>query len=619
MIIYNDTLGTFINDVINNIVVDKLLDELKAHGLGGGSGSEINSWNNSLRFMKDALDCPEIPKDTYVAVEYNIPQTSKRVDFMILGKDEQKENSIVIVELKQWAKVEKVDDYSKHSIMSDLRKHEPVAHPSYQAYTYKVLISNYCDNSEIKSDHLLPCAYLHNLRENYRPVIEDEIYSEWVEEAPVFLSHDTMKLREFVKKYIKYKSDTNEVLYSINNGKIKPQKSLQDCLESMLRGNEEFKMIDEQAVAFDKITNAIREGLNDNKKHVVIISGGPGTGKSVLAINILAKCICDYKVNASYITKSMAPRKCYTKLLSKGNLKKEVNLKLAIASPWVLPNAPENAITVGIFDEAHRLQKAPYRYPGKDMLMEALKACKVSIFFIDDDQRITTHDCYTKDSIIEYAKEINAVLHRPFELVSQFRCGGSDGYISFLNNLLGIKETANFSLEDEDFEFRVFDDPNELREELRKKNEINNKSRMVAGYCYDWNVKNKRGEWDVILPNGFKAKWNLEKDDAWAVNPKSFEEIGCIHTSQGMEFDYVGVFIGLDLRYENGKVITDKTKISKDDKSSGIRNSTTPLALADKLIRNTYKVLLSRGMKGCYVYCEDEALREYMKKYSKKQ
>ena len=141
----------------------------------------------------------------------------------------------------------------------------------------------------------------------------------------------------------------------------------------------------------------------------------------------------------------------------------------------------------------------------------------------------------------------------------------------------------------------------------------NNKTRMIAGYCYDWNVKNKRGDWDIILPYGFKAKWNLEKDDHWAVNPSSFEEVGCIHTCQGMEFDYVGVIIGKDLFFKDGHVRTNRACISKDDKSSGIRLKTTSDEDADMLIKRTYKVLLSRGLKGCYIYCEDTPLRNHLK------
>ena len=612
MIIYNKTLGEFRNDVTLNMMQSILLDALRDKGLSGGSQSEVNSWNNSLHFMKDVLEDDHFSKDCQVAVEYNIPQTSKRVDFMIMGNN-GKEDHVVIVELKQWAKVDKVDDACDHSIMSDLKKHEPVAHPSYQAYSYKRLILDYCDDKHVNDDTVRPCAYLHNLGEKYRPVIEDNLYEEWTEEAPVFLQQDVLKIREFIKKYISLKAEDGSLLYKIEEGRLRPTKSLQDALDSMLCGNEEFHMIDEQVVAYDKIMKAIKESKNDHKKHVIIITGGPGTGKSVLAINVLARCIIDLNLNASYITKNMAPRKCYANLLAKGNAKKMINLQKAIQSPWCLPNTIYNGLDVGIYDEAHRMQKKPYQYEGNDMLEDAIKAARVSVFFVDDDQRITTKDVYDVDSIIEYAKRENAVIHKPYELVSQFRCDGSDGYISFLNSLLEIKQTANTTFEFNKLDVKVFDDPVEMRDKLREINKISNKTRMIAGYCYDWNVKNGRGEWDIELPNGFKAKWNLEKDDHWAVNPNSFEEVGCIHTCQGMEFDHVGVFIGKDLYYKDGHVLTNRNAISKDDKTSGIRLKSTSDEEADKLIRRTYKVLLTRGLKGCYIYCEDKALRDYLR------
>ena len=613
MIIYNKSLKDFRTDVTFNMMQSILLNTLREKGLSGGSASEINSRNNSLHFMKDVLDDSYFDNECQVAIEYNIPQTSKRVDFMIMGNNNT-EDHVVIIELKQWARVNKVDDNCDHSIMSDLRSHEPVAHPSYQAYSYKQLILDYCnDSASINNKTLKPCAYLHNLSEEYRPIIEDNLYHEWIEEAPVFLQSDVLKLRNFIKNYIKLKANDSSLLYKIEEGRLKPTKSLQDALDSMLCGNEEFHMIDEQVVAYDKIMKAIKESQNDTRKHVLIITGGPGTGKSVLAINILARCIIDLKLNTSYITKNMAPRKCYANLLAKGNAKKMVNLQKAIQSPWCLPNTIYNGLDVGIFDEAHRMQKKPYRYLGNDMLEDAIKASKVSIFFVDDDQRITINDKYDVNSIIMYAKNENAIIHKPYELTSQFRCDGSDGYISFLNNLLEIKQTANSNFEFNNLKVKVFDDPIKMNDELRELNKINNKTRMIAGYCYDWNVKNKKGEWDIILPNGFKAKWNLANDDHWAVNPNSFEEVGCIHTCQGMEFDYVGIFIGKDLYYKDGHVQTNRNAISKDDKTSGIRLKSTSNEEADKLIRRTYKVLLTRGIKGCYIYCEDEALRNYLK------
>lgn len=623
MIVYENTLKEFKQAVIMNSVADEIKEKLKEKHLGGGSLSEVNSWNNSLHFMKDVLDFPEMPLDCKVAIEYNIPQTSKRVDFMILGSDRNNNDNLIIVELKQWAKVEKIDDVFEHTVVkSDLRSQQPTAHPSYQAYSYKSLILNYCDSVTIDNNKIHPCAYLHNMDEKYRTVLEDKIYSDWTFEAPVYLKSDVIKLRNFINQYINAKANDGELLYKIDYGKIKPTKSLQDALDSMLCGNEEFKLIDDQVVAFDMIIKTISNAISDGKKHVMIIKGGPGTGKSVLAINVLCRTMIDLGLNSSYITKNAAPRNCYSYILSNGDAKKRINLKLAIKSPHSLPFTPKNGIDVGIFDEAHRMQQRPYMYKGLDMLADAINACKVSVFFVDMDQRITVNDCYSIADIMDEADKQGAIIDfkEPFELSSQFRCNGSDGYIAFIDNLLGIKETANKTINANEFDFEVFDDPNELREELRIKNEVNNKSRMVAGYCYDWNVKKKRGDWDVIIGDNFKAKWNLENDNIFAINKESFEQIGCIHTVQGMEFDYVGVFIGRDLYYDGKKVCTNRDAISKDDNSSGIRK-TRDLSLADKLIRNTYKVLLTRGLKGCYVYCEDEKLRTYIreciiKKYS---
>ena len=182
------------------------------------------------------------------------------------------------------------------------------------------------------------------------------------------------------------------------------------------------------------------------------------------------------------------------------------------------------------------------------------------------------------------------------------------------NALVAKQETVDVPVSELNYDFRIFDDASRMRDELRKINAANNKARMVAGYCYDWNVRHNRGDVDISLPGGFQAKWNLANDKIWAINPNSFEEVGCIHTAQGLEFDYVGVLIGKDLTYDvaAGRVLTNKNAISRDDNSSGIRGAGDEEAR--RLILNTYKTLLTRGQKGCFVFCEDDALREYIKR-----
>lgn len=127
-------------------------------------------------------------------------------------------------------------------------------------------------------------------------------------------------------------------------------------------------------------------------------------------------------------------------------------------------------------------------------------------------------------------------------------------------------------------------------------------------------------DYDIVLSKcgdtqkSFFAKWNLNTTQTFAIDPNSVDQVGCIHTSQGLEFDYCGVIIGNDLRYENGKVITDKTQNANTDGFSGIHKASTTVELADELIRNTYKVLLTRGQKGCYIFCEDKALADHILK-----
>lgn len=616
MIVYNATKEQFNNDVIMNRISGIILDNLRSRHLSGGQNAEFNSWQNSLQFMRNVIDDSAIPNDVNIAIEYQIPRTSKRVDFMIAGSDDAENNNVVIVELKQWQKAEKVDDIMMHSVKTFTGGSERIVnHPSYQAYAYSTFIKNSSEQVQDENIGVVPCAYLHNYDPQYRDVLDDPIYETWYTEAPYFIRDEVMKIRSFIKKYITKRSADGDLLYKIDNGRIRPSKALQDCLVSLMKGNPEFILLDDQAVAYDICRQTMKQCQKDMQKRTIIIQGGPGTGKSVLAVNLLKEYITS-GLNACYCTKNTAPRNAYQKLLSQSDLKAELNINQLFRSPHGLNAAPPNYYDCLIVDEAHRLVKKIFSdWHGKNQVMECINASLLTIFLIDENQQISTSDIGSIEEINKWAKELNSIVISDENTIlhSQFRCNGSDQYIQFVNNILQIGEHVDIDLKELNFDIRVFDDPNELRDELRKLNKINNKARMVAGYCYDWDVKNHRGDYDIYLENDFKAKWNLEKDKIWAINKKSFEQVGCIHTCQGLEFDYIGVLIGKDLRYdpETGHIITDRTMVSKDDKSSGIR--TADDVTAERLIKNTYKTLLTRGQKGCYIYCEDNELARYIR------
>ena len=617
MIVYSANKGQFVQDVRTNVIANKILNLIRERGLNAGQDREFAAWQNSMQFMRNIVDDSDIDDEVQVAIEYNIPQTSKRVDFILIGANEQGRDNIVIVELKQWTRAEVVDDDMHFSVRTYVAKdNRIVCHPSYQAYSYSRFIGNYSQIVQDSGINLVPCAYLHNYQPEYRQALSAEIYREWYTSAPFFIMEEEQSFNDYIKRFITRKSARGDLLYLIDHGRIKPTKSLQDALSTMVRGTPVFDLLDEQAVCFDMCVRTMLQCLKDQKKRTIIIQGGPGTGKSVLAVNLLMHyilCNC----NAAYVTKNSAPRQAFLSILSGNRADSIANISQLFRSPFGLSQVPSNSYDCLIVDEAHRLVKKMYGdWKGENQVKECINASLLSIFMLDEDQAVTTKDIGSVQEVIKWCKELGSivVMREETRLVSQFRCNGSDAYIQFIDNLLQrTEESAAVPLTELNYDFQVFDDAVQMREALRERN-TGNKARMVAGYCYDWNVKHHRGDIDINLPGGFQAKWNLENDKIWAINPKSFEEVGCIHTAQGLEFDYVGVLIGKDLTYDKatGRVCTDKNAISRDDNTSGIRGASDEEAR--RLILNTYKTLLTRGQKGCYVYCEDDALREHIKK-----
>ena len=613
MIVYTKSLGEFCYDVDLGIIADEIQSQLIAKGFNHNNIGEYRAWNNSLLHMKNVLDTEGMPKDSHVAIEYNIPNTSKRVDFIVTGLDENNNPNVIIVELKQWEKAEKTSrkDLVTTYLGQGIRT---LPHPSYQAYSYAKTIENYNEYVGNNNINLIPTAYLHNYKEEYRSEIDNNLYKHIILEAPIFLQRDTIKLRNFIKKYIK-KTDHGKLLYEIDHGRIKPSKSLQDSISSMLKGNQEFYMIDEQKVAFETIVKLVDKSLYNDEKYTIIIEGGPGTGKSVIAINLLAH-YKDKMVN--YVTKNAAPRNVFFSKLRRENYKLNY-IKNLFKGSGAYVNSRKNEFDLLIVDEAHRLNKKSGLFSnlGENQIKEIINASKVSVFFIDEDQIVTTKDFGSVDEIKKHANLLGSkIFHGPdYNLVSQFRCNGSNGYLDFLDNILNIRKTVIFDSFNNEYDFRIYDDINEMYNDLLQKNKINNKARLIAGYGYEWITKNKPNDpnlFDIEIGD-FRAKWNFNNTQTWAIDEDSFDQVGCIHTSQGLEFDYVGIIIAKDLYYDNG-VKTDFSKRAKTDQSLKGIKSTNDFEFADRIIRNTYKTLLSRGQKGCYVFAEDKALSDYFKK-----
>ncbi|RSK26078.1 DUF2075 domain-containing protein [Bacillus sp. HMF5848] len=614
MIIYEATKTEFVADVTNELLVERLYDSYQEK-IGRTSKQEILSWEHSLQRMSNVMQDQEIPSDASVAIEFKIPNTSKRVDFIVAGND-GKQDHVVIVELKQWSEVEKIT--SKDALVKTFvgKGVRPQTHPSYQAWTYAALIHDFNENVQEQHIRLKPCAYLHNYRKTANDPLTDDHYKEHLDKAPVFTKGEIQNLRDFIKKYVK-KGDHNKLIYQIEHGRIRPSKSLQDSLTSMLKGNEEFIMIDEQKVFYEEAFHLALQCVKEDKKQVMVIEGGPGTGKSVMAIHLLVNLI-NKGLMTLYVSKNAAPREVYASKL-KGTIRK-TEIDNLFKGSGSFTESKKNEFDVIIVDEAHRLNEKSgfYGNQGENQVKELINASKFTLFFIDEDQKVTLKDIGSIDLIKNYANELGAEIIAG-QLVSQFRCDGSDAYIAWLDDVLQIRETANTHYYGVDYDFRVYNDPHEMLHVIDRLNKINNKSRLLAGYCWEWptaerhNTKHK----DIVIPeHNFEISWNLS-DSIWAIDQHSVNEAGCIHTAQGLEFDYVGVIIGPDLRYANNNIITDYTQRAKTDQSlKGIKtlaksDPEKAQAVADKIIRNTYRTLMTRGQKGCFIYCTDPELNTY--------
>lgn len=613
MIVYHETKAGFVRDVFNNAIADEIDNAFLLHLGRHTSPNEKTSWKNSMMYMHNVINTPEIPDNAEIAIEYQIPLTSKRIDFIIAGKDDKKQENLVIIELKQW---ESAKLSQKSGLVTTRFQHGEmeVAHPSYQAWSYAETLYNFNETIRERDITISPCAFLHNY--DLDNVITNPQYEEYISLAPLFLKRDAAKLQDFIKKRIKYGAKAS-IVWIIENGKLKPSKQLADALSSMLKGNSEFVLLDDQKVVYETALEMAKKA-QDGKKHVLIVEGGPGTGKSVVAINLLVR-LTNTGIASQYVSKNSAPRSVYTAKLT-GCFKKTYINNLFTGSGCFI-DAPKNAYGALIVDEAHRLNEKSglYSNVGENQILEIIKAAKFSVFFVDDRQRIHVKDIGSKKYIKEIAENEGAVVHVT-QLSSQFRCNGSDGYLSWLDNALQIRETANIRLTQEEYDFRIFPTPNELFDTIVEKNKINNKSRVVAGYCWKWKSKKDLDEFDIVFPEfNFKKQWNLNSSNTpWLIGKDSVNQIGCIHTCQGLELDYVGVIIGNDLRY-NKKVISDVTKRDSNDQSiKGLKQRLKDfpekaMQDADEIIKNTYRTLMTRGMKGCYVYFCDKALENHFK------
>ena len=628
MILYIGTAKSFIQDVNLNksngerIIVEKLREQFIYKFRREPSDGEVRSWNNSLKKTADIFE--EIGlKEQGVILEYQLPLSSKRIDCIVVGKNKEKLSEATIIELKQWSTCSKskLDD----AVITMLDgKNTLVSHPSVQVKNYIEYIKNATDIFNINKDNailLSGCVFLHNYKVTVDDALLDIKFENVTKNYPTF-THDKMNgLKEYLINKVSYGVDKKDIekILSLN---FETNRSLNDSIVEVISGNSNYVLLDEQKIAFDTIKKAISS--NKSSKKVLIVNGGPGTGKSVIALNILAYALRkNYKAN--YATGSKWFTKNLRAILKNNNMPDDIYFKYFNQ----YDRLKKDSLDLLICDEAHRIRGDIDVRTKMLQIEQIINAAKVTVFFIDDNQHIRPNEIgsskYIEDNALRYSTKVKErVLVWKTKLTSQFRCGGMDGFVSWIDNTLDIDKTANilWTSDKEEFEFKIFNSPEDMERSLFEKAADGYKVRMTAGFCWPWSENgDENGNLvDDVVIGTYKRAWNpsdkanykvkqnhnIPSAEIWPTDPRGMHQVGCVYTVQGFEYDYVGVIFGEDLVYHNGwKVNKNKSFDTLIKKSSDEEFM--------KSLKNIYRVLLSRGVKGCYVYFMDKKTEEFIK------
>tara|TARA_Y100000310_G_scaffold251307_1_gene257761 strand:+ start:372 stop:2261 length:1890 start_codon:yes stop_codon:yes gene_type:complete len=620
-VIYDATQEQFFQDVRLNKLADRMKENFEENSGRKVGESEYSSWVVTGDKIKNLLESSEL-NDVYVSFEYQVPYTQKRIDCLLFGKSRSNNGIVVHIEMKQWQKVEALDIEGNFVETYTGGSNRKVAHPSQQVEGYHDYLMGFVEVFEEKKLDLMGCSYCPNYRKDIGEGLFNPTYKTLLEKYPVY-THDDVELLSKKLKELLSEGEGFEIFNKFMQSPIKPSKKLLESASKIVENASDFSLLNDQIFAKNVIWDKIRKSEKSDEKSVVIVKGGPGTGKTVIALHLLAELAAKNK-SIFFSSKS----KSLIEAIKHKINRKDAKLLFASLNPFIPSRVEKNQLDVLIVDEAHRIGKTsnhqftkPAERTDMPQVEQLIRCAKTSIFFIDDKQTIRFLEIGNTQLIKEAAEKYNCTV-KEVELVSQFRCSGSDNYLDWLESVLGHSDDKQiFDVNKDDFDFKIFDSPQKLYNVIKQKDSEEGKTaRITAGFCWDWSKKlDEDGNLinDVKIED-FQMPWethgNIKPPEGfvrwyeWAYKPEGIKQVGCIYTAQGFEFDYVGVIVGEDIKYDKEK-----------DCLIGNREGTKDPILKrskenfDNYVKNIYRVLMSRGMKGCYVYFVDKDVEKFFK------
>ncbi|WP_347057396.1 DUF2075 domain-containing protein [Blastococcus sp. HT6-30] len=573
------------------------------------SVSEMRSWNSSLRVLATDLLQAGL-ENVEVLLEYQLPLSSKRIDAILAGRHPRRDApSYVVLELKQWTDAELFEDDAELVVQPTYGR-RPILHPVAQVRAYGEYLLDFVASLHGTTDVLAGAAYLHNATHNQ----VGELYNYPQDElGRLFTQQSRGEFLDFLRSRLA-PSDGSHYADRLLHSTIAPSKQLMQVAADEIQRREQFVLLDEQRVAFDLVLHEVEKARRGDHKSVVVVSGGPGSGKSVIALSLLGELNRRGRT-AIHATGSRSFTQTLRKVAGKGSRQTQSLFKYFNS----FVDADKNGFDVLIADEAHRLRetsanrwtKAEFR-TGKRQVDELIDAARVPVLLLDQNQVVRPGELGTVQDIEKAARERGLDVHH-VDLSAQYRCGGSEAYIDWVERLLGLRPGGPVPWTgDENFEVRVAASPSAMETELRRYLDEKYGARMAAGYCWPWSDPQKDGSLvpDVRIGD-WQRPWNLKGERSvggappsalWASDPAGFGQVGCVYTAQGFEYDWNGVLIGPDLVWRTDRWVA----VRSHNKDPDFRNrSKVSDQEFDVLVRNVYKVLLSRGMRGTLLFSTD--------------
>ena len=597
-------------------LADRIAEQAWMSGQGV-SPAERNSWSRSLSVLAQDLADAGL-HDVEVLVEYQLPLTSRRIDAVLAGIHPRTgEDSFVVIELKQWSYATRYED--SDTLVDVEHAAGPRLHPGVQVGDYCQYLIDFLGLLAEHGNTVRGAAYLHNAVDRDIAELFDR---QATEQSRIFTKQSRGDFLDYLRASLDADKPGAAPADRFMKSTVRPSRHLLTYAARELKERSHFTLLDEQRVAYELVLHAVERARAADHKSVVVVSGGPGSGKSVIALSLLGELARQGRT-ALHATGSKSFTQTLRRYAGKGSARLR-NMFLYFNS---FMTADRNGIDVLICDEAHRIRetsvnrftRSAQRQSARPQLEELLAAARVPVFLLDEHQVVKPGELGNVDIITTYAKRMNLEV----DLVSlhdQFRCGGSEAYEQWVIRLLGLAGGAPAGWSgDGRFDLRVAETPEEMESFLAAKQAAGETARMTAGYCWPWSDPRPDG---TLVPDvqvgGWSRPWNVKSDRSvgeapgspfWATDPNGFGQVGCIYTAQGFEYEWSGVIIGPDLIARNGRLVTNRDGFKDPNFRS---RKTVSDAEADRLIRNTYKVLMTRGMRGAILYAADAETRAFL-------